>query len=78
MRLKSLLASLVLTTFLTGCVSSPPAQVSKTDLENLATDQGSVNIQAFAAGPAVGALRSNAEMASDFLDLEFRMESGRA
>jgi hypothetical protein len=78
MRLKSLLASLVLTTFLTGCVSSPTAQVSKTDLENLATDQGSVNIQAFAAGPAVGALRSNAEMASDFLDLEFRMESGRA
>ncbi len=35
-------------------------------------------MQVFAAGPAVGATRPNTEMVTDFLDLAFRMESGRA
>lgn len=78
MRLIPMLASLLLTTVLSACVATPTAQVSKTDLDSPITDQGFASVQTFASGPAVGANRSNIEMASDFLDLEFRMESGRA
>ena len=77
MRLFSVFACLALTSALTACVASPPAQVSKSFIEDR-TDQGVAALQSFASGPAIGVTRSNAEMAADFLDLEFRMESGRA
>ena len=78
MRLPSLLASLALSTLLTACVPVPANEVSKGFIDARGTDQGLPVMQAFLSGPPVGALRGNAEMAADFLDLEFRMESGRA
>ena len=78
MRLPSLLAGLVITSFLTACVPTPPTEVSKGFIDGRTTDQGLPAMQAFLPGAPVGAMRSNAEIAADFLDLEFRMESGRA
>ncbi len=82
MRLASILA---VTTLLTACapVSNPsdPAQVSMNRPRDTASG-GSVAALAPVASfaPVVApsrALRSNSEIAQDFLDLEFRMESGR-
>lgn len=78
MRLPSLLASLALTSFLTACVATPPAEVSKGFIDGRTTDQGLAVMQAFVPAQPIGVTRGNAEMAADFLDLEFRMESGRA
>ena len=78
MRLFSLLASLAVTTALTACVPAPSAEVSKGFVEDRVTDQGMPAMQSFAPGPAIGAMRSNTEIAADILDLTFRMESGRA
>lgn len=78
MRLRSVFAGLVITSFLTACVPTPPAEVSKGFIDGRATDQGLPAMQAFLPGAPIGAMRSNIDMAADFLDLEFRMESGRA
>ncbi len=78
MRLIPLLASLALSSVLTACVATPPAQVSKGFVEGRTTDQGMPAMQSFGGGSVVPSMRSNAEIAADFLDLEFRMESGRA
>lgn len=62
---------------LSACAPAPSAEVTK----NAAIDSGSSltlpAMQGFAGTSAVAAQRSNAEIARDFLDLEFRMESGR-
>ena len=78
MRLFKLLASLALSTGLTACVPANTVDVTKNFVADSATDLGAPVMQSFASGPAVSAMRSNAEMAADFLDLQFRMESGRA
>lgn len=79
MRLVTLLSGLCLSAFVAGCVASPPpAQVSKGLVEPKSTEQGLPALQGFTPGSPLAAGRSNAEMAADFLDLEFRMESGRS
>lgn len=79
MRLVSLLTSLCLAALVAGCVTSkPPAQVSKGLVEPKSTQQSLPAMQGFVPGPPLPATRSNVEMAADFLDLEFRMESGRS
>ena len=62
---------------LAGCGASPTPQVTKGFAGADAGAQSLPAVQGFAAVAPVPALRSNAEMAADFLDLEFRMESGR-
>lgn len=78
MRLPALISGICLSALLAGCVASPTAQVSKGLVDTRSVDQSLPAMQGFASGPPVRALRSNAEMVGDFLDLEFRMESGRA
>lgn len=78
MRLFKTLALIAFSTSLTACVPAPTAQVSKSFTGDAATDAGMPAMQVFPSGQAVRATRPNNEMAADFLDLEFRMESGRA
>ena len=78
MRLFSLLTALALTTGLTACVPGPTADVSKSLFEEPVSEPGAHAMHAFASGPAIGVMRGNTEIAADFLDLQFRMESGRA
>jgi hypothetical protein len=73
MRLLLLFASLVLT----ACATAPGGQVSMNTVENRATELVLPSMHSFAGGPALGLRRANADMAQDFLDLEFKMESGR-
>ena len=54
------------------------AQVSKSYSEAGVTGVGLPAMQNFGAGATTSTARPNAEIARDFLDLEFRMESGRA
>lgn len=77
MRVRKLLSIFALTSALTGCVAPPPAQVSKAEAENPAAATALPALQSFSGSAAVAALRSNAEMERDYLDLVFRMESGR-
>lgn len=74
MRLISMIAVLGLT----ACMPAPSAQVSKNYTEAGTTGIGLPAMQGFGAVVTTGPSRSNAEIAHDFLDLEFRMESGRA
>lgn len=61
----------------TACVA-PQAQVTKTFTTEQSFGTSLPALQMFSGeAPPLGA-RSNAELARDFLDLEFRMESGRA
>ncbi|MCU0901578.1 MAG: DUF2927 domain-containing protein [Cypionkella sp.] len=78
MRLFKLFASLAAIAALTACVPATTADVSKSTTGDRITDLGQPVASGFGSGPAIGALRGNAEMAADFLDLNFRMESGRA
>ncbi|MFN4153184.1 MAG: DUF2927 domain-containing protein [Paracoccaceae bacterium] len=78
MRLIKLLTCLALTTGLTACVPPPGAEVSKSVFAEPVSRPAPQATHIFASGPAIGAERGNAEMAGDFLDLHFRMESGRA
>jgi hypothetical protein len=63
---------------LSACAPAPNAEVTKSS----ATDSGAMlalsGIQSFAAATPVAAQRANTELVRDFLDLSFRMESGRA
>lgn len=77
MRLTSLLAGLALTTALAACVASNSAEVTKGSIDTRMTEDAMPRMSTFGAGAPVEATRGNAEMAADFLDLEFRMESGR-
>ena len=79
------LASLLAVTFLTACVpsshSSDTAQVSMTRPREVGTASTApaapLSAARFAAVAPSRAQRSNSEIAQDFLDLQFRMESGR-
>ncbi|MDZ4312886.1 MAG: DUF2927 domain-containing protein [Cypionkella sp.] len=74
MRLLSLIAVLGLS----ACMPAQQAQVSKSYSETSAPGIGLPAMQGFAAASSMSPMRPNAEIARDFLDLEFRMESGRA
>jgi hypothetical protein len=78
MRLFTSLAALALFSALSACVAAPPAQVSKALSEGNAARDALPAMQAFAPAAPIPASRGNTEMAGDFLDLVFRMESGRA
>ncbi|MGR3433765.1 MAG: DUF2927 domain-containing protein [Shimia sp.] len=60
--------------FLTACTPTPSA-VSRTDLS---LTQSLPAMKSFGLPPMRRATRSNADIARDFMDLSFRMESGRA
>ncbi|MDO9581831.1 MAG: DUF2927 domain-containing protein [Desulfomicrobium sp.] len=76
MRLFPLLAALAFG--LIACAPAPGTDVSKAAFDPPLTLPGTIPQRSFAPAQATGALRSNAEMAQDFLDLNFRMESGRS
>lgn len=63
---------------LSACVAAPTAQVSKTYSEDSVSTIAFSTVQDFDAGPRGYQSRPNGVIARDFLDLEFRMESGRA
>jgi hypothetical protein len=63
---------------LTACMPAPTAQVSKSYSEDNTSSIAFGAMQDFGGGPRPYKSRPNAEIARDFLDLEFRMESGRA
>jgi hypothetical protein len=79
MRLFKLLASLAASVALTACVPATTADVTKGSIGDRSSGLEALPAtKSFASGPAIGVTRSNAELAADFLDLQFRMESGRA
>ena len=61
-----------------ACAPAPSAEVTKSSANDATSGVSLPAIQGFGAPSSVAAQRSNAEIARDFLDLEFRMESGRA
>ncbi|MES2434569.1 MAG: DUF2927 domain-containing protein [Pseudomonadota bacterium] len=63
---------------LTACTPVQNAQVSKNYTEAGGNGLGLPALQSFGAVATTATARPNAEIARDFLDLEFRMESGRA
>ncbi|WP_054004541.1 DUF2927 domain-containing protein [Cypionkella psychrotolerans] len=63
---------------LSACMPSQQAQVSKNYTEAGGNGLGLPALQSFGAVATTATSRPNAEIARDFLDLEFRMESGRA
>ena len=76
MRFLPHLASIAI--LLTACTPTPPAQVSMNRPAIAAVGTTLPPMQSFPALPAAGTQRSNADIARDILELEFRMESGRA
>lgn len=76
MRIIPVVATLSL--ILTACAPAPGPQVSMNRPASALTGTALPPMQNFAVGPAPVAARSNAAIARDILDLEFRMESGRA
>lgn len=72
------ISPLVLCVALTGCMSAPTAQVSKSYTDDASSGLAFVSMPEFGTLPQPKGSRPNAELARDFLDLEFRMESGRA
>lgn len=63
---------------LTACMPAPTAQVSKSYTEAKGSGAAYPAIYNFAAASVTATSRPNAELVRDFLDLGFRMESGRA
>ncbi len=61
-----------------ACAPLPSQEVSKGFVEPASSGYTSPVSKDFAPTPGSLALRSNTEIAADFIDLEFRMESGRA
>ncbi|MEI2686361.1 MAG: DUF2927 domain-containing protein [Cypionkella sp.] len=79
MRLISMIALTLPLGLATACVSPPPvAQVSKNYPTDLSNGIILPSVQAVSGPVAPLGNRSNTELARDFLDLAFRMESGRA
>lgn len=76
MRLALTLAALA--TALVACAPAPGSNVSKAAFDPPLTLPQTATMRSFPSGPPVPALRGNADMAQDFLDLNFRMESGRS
>jgi hypothetical protein len=62
----------------TACMPAPQAEVTKSYATDGAQGVALPAMQAFGGSAGVTAARSNRDIARDFLDLEFRMESGRA
>lgn len=60
-----------------ACAPLPSQEVSKSFVEPAGSSSPRTIVQTFDTMPAVPVQRSNVEIAKDFLDLEFRMESGR-
>ncbi|TGD45381.1 DUF2927 domain-containing protein [Pseudotabrizicola sediminis] len=77
MRLSPLFAALAVASALFACAPARETDVSKAAFDPPLALPGNLPLRSFAPAQATGALRSNAEMAQDFLDLNFRMESGR-
>lgn len=79
MRFFKLFASLAAVAAIAACAPAKIADVTKGsgDHRLLALDARPV-VKTFAPGPPVGVQRGNADLAADFLDLNFRMESGSA
>lgn len=62
---------------ISACAPGPTAQVTKNSPADSGAGLTLPAIQGFAAAAATPARRGNGEIARDFLDLAFRMESGR-
>ncbi len=62
----------------TACTATPSAEVTKGAPLDSSLGASLPAMQGFVHGATVAPQRSNREIARDFLDLEFRMESGRA
>lgn len=63
---------------LTACSAAPPAEVAKRGPAPEASGTALPAMQAFATGAGQPSQRSNSQIAQDFLDLEFMLESGRS
>lgn len=63
---------------LAACSTTPAADVTMSGPSGAATGITVPAMQSFAPAPVAPTARSNADIAGKFLDLEFRMESGRA
>lgn len=71
--------SFVALLLLSACVPAPQADVTMArSIDDSLTGPAMPAMQAFAPMPTQSVSRANTEIAADFLDLEFRMESGRA
>lgn len=77
MRLSPPLRGLALISMLSACVAATPAEVSKNEIGARLGLADLPAMQSFQSAAPLPALRGNREMAADFLDLHFRMESGR-
>lgn len=64
--------------FVSACTPAPQADVTMSRPAEVAGGLALPAMQAFAGAPGAAVQRGNSEIAADFLDLEFRMESGRA
>ncbi|MFN3724083.1 MAG: DUF2927 domain-containing protein [Paracoccaceae bacterium] len=78
MRIVSIVAILAVMSGVAACVPVNTADVTKTEFDPPAAAYGAHAMHAFPSGPAIGVMRGNGELANDFLDLQFRMESGRS
>ncbi len=63
---------------LSACMPAPQAEVTKSYASDVSEGTALPAMQGFVSTGGQSAIRSNSEIARDFLDLEFRMESGRA
>ena len=63
---------------LTACAPAPQAEVTKSYPEDATSGAMLPAMQGFTGTTSLNSAKSNTEIARDFLDLEFRMESGRA
>lgn len=63
---------------LSACAPAPNAEVTKSSASDGGATAAFPALSALPVAPPTAARRGNAEIARDFLDLSFRMESGRA
>lgn len=70
--------SVIALCLLSACAPAPSAEVTKSTATDGGTGLSLPAMQGFTGTSPVAARRSNTEIARDFLDLEFRMESGRS
>ena len=70
--------ALLSTLLLSACVTPPPAEVPQRRAIAAEVMPNTRGMNSFAVQPGSRVSRSNASVASDFMDLTFRMESGRA
>lgn len=78
MRLLTIAATLSAGLALAACTAVPTAEVTMAGSSGALTGTALPAMQAFAPVRAAATGRSNADIAGKFLDLQFRMESGRA